>query len=1245
MMEYQIRLSRAATICDICKKDADCGVELVLSIQECIESKDPSIRALGLQSLSWLCQSDVIDFYTAWAVIGNLLPETPSDCVLEESLCQFLQNGALDAAAYPNDAQKILEHLWKSATMSDDNNEADKKWWLVREISLKALSSYEVKYIEMSIADTLGKHVQILLSEVLPKGHIACEELIVKFLLHEYKSRHRAQEEKKPVGNKAAKILTALPRILSASVPKENFTKQYPAVCLLSNPYSPIIPSDMGRGRFEAKLYLKNVQAWVADREQQFCEIANNIDLSKNLISALLCLQSWSSFMTEWLEARISIDNFLHISENLDNPSSIEVMKVLCRICEEGVPRVAENAILALAVLYQVAETTPDSLGLPIVKYLESHLAQDGHEYLQWTSAIALGIVARCFPATEWRLKSDITRCLLQCLHKSDRDIVRGACSMALGFLCQSLIGTNDVGDSVSNLIGRTREEEMSILSVILEDIINRLSHLCPAMLNHLQKIGSYDLRLPGQKSQRFYFEQITGEPQRDEDCIWSVAGLAMALGSSVIAIERAGMPTLVSLITELLIQEISTFDSKLHIEAALSFSIGSFIALPTCLESCLRLELLSEKVEYCLQKVKSILSHCKDDGSFPAPLIMAASIGSGNLLATILCHGTHAVPLEDIHELLNSLKSIAGGQTSAISSLGGFIGLANSFGSGAALLAPLRQHRVHVQRATSTMGRIMEERLITNPLLYESSCEELMQNLVQELMGSALHASDASLRSSAGWSLALMRKASVQENDIEHTFHVQFSTSSHKSYPAISLSSFPKDSTLYLLCSWLLNLGKMLESSAFPYSTAISVLRCLQRAPQLPLLDWGTLIRQIMHKMATEQAPSGESVDTSSQHVAMQDNVCKELLLFLLAHAEKLPILQPLLDELCDLSRLISLGPFLSGLLMLHMASVSSIFSESRMERFFIDCVELISRVCRLQDSEPPLPKTLYTQLKINFWKGLALYVTQLNKQSKETSEAKKHKLFLRVEKCLEVFDDLPLVVSVHDHDQTLELDSQLLYEEWSAALNCISQASKEWILKITEFEWKQPPMTKDNVKAAHKAFFIMSQMVARGSLPPSVLMRPVQCLCNQEASRNFQQFLWATFALEGISLQEKQGWLIESIETAFLLKNPDTALLFFALLTSSWSMYASVLHMDSEAALEDLLFTLPSLLSEASWITISNSILQKCMAVVDKFVRKGSKMSTSLFYLKQASIALRKQLSIADQVKLAEECITLFP
>eukprot|EP00250_Pteridium_aquilinum_P007071 c16865_g1_i1 orf=198-5741(-) len=1214
--DFQISASRAASINDVCKRDADLGVELILSIQACIESENVTMKAFGLQSLSWLCQYDMIDFYTAWDVLFAWFSDVPTNPALAESLCCFLQNGALDAAAYPDRAFMILQLLWKAATMPD-NDEINCEWWTVRKKALNTLSEYQVDDLHQSFGEVRGRHIQILLSEGETEVLGACEKLVVKFLWHEFKSRRRGLENvKHAADNKVGKIIAAIPRVFFASVQKEASVIQSPAAFLLLNRYK----QQTSQGaRHSAK---STSQAREDDFEQQFSEMADNMNLQGNLILALLYLDPWYSFINEKLKEK-SDGN---ISYAAISTAAFQLMKVLRKISGEAIPRVAENAILALAVLYRVSQETLEGLGETIVTYLKSCLAQNNHEYLQWTSAVALGYAAQYCKIADWRLKLEVSTCLLECLFTSDRDIVRGACSMALGFLFHNLFTQNDEcklggGDTE----GMVQQRESDIHALIFQNLLNFLQICCPEMTESLQKIRRHTEEFPSSRLDILWSPPTIKCFEKVDESIWTVAGLTMALGSSVVAFERIGALESLSHVTKFLIQGVHCSRARPGKDCFSSLALGSFISLPLCIGTCLRLELLLEELDILLQDVKGFLTLGKSDKNFPAELRMAACIGSGNLLATLLCCGTYKVLLEDIHSLTECMKFIAVNNNSVLSSLGGFMGLANALGAGAALMMPQqRNYRIVELKAMPESDGGVDSSYVCTPLLFESSCKSLVQNLTQDILNSALHGS-SDMMSNAWWALALIRRAFIKDSGDDSGV----SGFGDAKSPRIGLTSLSEESSLFILCSWLLNVRKNLVDS-FPYHTVASVLRCLKEAPMLPYLDWGTLLRQMLH----EAASSDECVDKGCQNTVMMDQLCKECVLFSLAHAHRLPNLQAFLDELCDLSRLISLRMSVSSILMLHMTELSSIFSRYRMEKFFLDSAEVTCRASKSQGLENLFSAGASWQLKASFWEGLK----SLLSHSKEgfTPTIDKDKLFLGAEKCLLLLETPLKEPENRDHK----------LEEWSAALECMALISEEWVMKVTEFDWEGTVTTAppESIALAQKAIFIKSQMVARHTLSPSALVRPVKWLCNQDASCNpevFQQLLWIVSALKGVVLEEKQQWLLEAIETASLLKFPDTGLLFFALLVSSWCSYAPLFLVDMTTTIKLLPFTLPSLLSEEGWRSSSMSVLQRCIAVLYNHTITAS--DTILCYVKRACTVLRRGLPLADQLRLVDDLETL--
>ena len=60
-------------------KDSDSGIDLITPLSSLItKDVNPTCVALGLESLTALCQDDAVDFKTAWGVIGQTLDDVLS---------------------------------------------------------------------------------------------------------------------------------------------------------------------------------------------------------------------------------------------------------------------------------------------------------------------------------------------------------------------------------------------------------------------------------------------------------------------------------------------------------------------------------------------------------------------------------------------------------------------------------------------------------------------------------------------------------------------------------------------------------------------------------------------------------------------------------------------------------------------------------------------------------------------------------------------------------------------------------------------------------------------------------------------------------------------------------------------------------------------------------------------------------------------------------------------------------------
>jgi hypothetical protein len=176
------------------------------------------------------------------------------------------------------------------------------------------------------------------------------------------------------------------------------------------------------------------------------------------------------------------------------------------------------------------------------------------------------------------------------------------------------------------------------------------------------------------------------------------------------------------------------------------------------------------------------------------------------------------------------------------------------------------------------------------------------------------------------------------------------------------------------------------------------------------------------------QQMNSQDSVDKECANIAMQDDLCKECILFALAHAHKLSNLQIFLDEICEFSRLISVRNSISSVLMLHITDLSTIFSRQRLEKFFLDSVSLVSR-----RTDEDLGSN--RDSRINFWKGLH---GLLMGTDKDGSRIDTTNIFAGLKKCLKLLDS--------------PLQSNLASMEWAEALECISLASTEWISEAVQ-------------------------------------------------------------------------------------------------------------------------------------------------------------------------------------------------
>lgn len=198
-------------------------------------------------------------------------------------------------------------------------------------------------------------------------------------------------------------------------------------------------------------------------------------------------------------------------------------------------------------------------------------------------------------------------------------------------------------------------------------------------------------------------------------------------------------------------------------------------------------------------------------------------------------------------------------------------------------------------------------------------------------------------------------------------------------------------------------------------------MLRCLSRAPRLPVLDWGAIIRRCMRYEAQvyELFPSDS---------ALKKGILREeCLQFSLAHANQFDPLLTFLDELSDLSRFRVLELNLQSYLLVHLADLVKVFSGSRLEKLFNDITLYLSSVTSM--------------LRISCWKGL---YQCLDEASLDSVDYTSH-----IERCMKVlFSLLPVLGST----TIIEVDQLSSVEEWSEAVRCLGKAQRGGLLDFLQ-------------------------------------------------------------------------------------------------------------------------------------------------------------------------------------------------
>ncbi|GLU02102.1 hypothetical protein SLE2022_193690 [Rubroshorea leprosula] len=1220
MSERNICISMAVSIRDVCRKDPDRGVDLILSVSACIESQDPIIQSLGFQSLSHLCEADVIDFYTAWDVIGKHVRDVKVDPIVAHSICLLLRWGAMDAEAYPETSSDVLKVLWEIGSSTRLSNVL--QWAKARASAFEALTQYEVSSIEKGIPNFRQIGMELLLSETNSVVLSALEGLQIKIIGHEHITRRRFVKEKKVPANKIEKLLDIFPQIIFTSG-KRNKAGQLPGAALLCHSF---IAKDLNNQGTK-----KGLQDTHSGYEDTMVQIAGSLQLSRNIFVALLSLESWKAFVRRWMRADIlSIEAKLPAILDKTSKAANDILKSMMRIAEESIPRSAENIALAVGALCAVLPPSAHTIKSSASKFLLSWLFKYEHEHCQWSAAIALGLVSSSLHVTDHKQKLQNITGLLEVLCGTKSTLVKGACGIGLGYSCQDLLSRVEATDSsiVEKENYKMQEERL------LGRIIQTLSlMLCPIACSSAHILESLSSHFPASMDDTdlCITSELSLQDNDDlEDDIWGTAGLVLGLGSSVGAIYKAGGHDAVLCIKDLLKSWIPYANSSVQNSGSrderseIILSVGSCLALPSVVAFCQKVEMVDgDELDLLVSGYKDLISELltvnKTSISHKS-LLMASSSGAGSLLACILNEGVHFIKVEHVKCLLELFRKCYSSPYPPITHLGAMLGVVNAFGAGAGSLVDCRPSVL----SSHADYDHKDHSYISGPLLSSRVCEEIPASVMQEIFLIAQNSDDLQLQQYAAWAVSFLRNHLWSSDTIR---------------PADSVSkpvsqSVSEDSLVMKLGLWLKYLNSSEKGRVAHISTVATVLRCLSRAPRLPTLDWGAIIRRCMKY----EAQVTELLESNS--ALKRGTLREECLLFAMAHGKQFDALLTFLDELSDLYRIRTLDTSLQSCLFSHVADLIKLFSGSRLEKLLDDVAIHLSSL----PSNQIYNFEQKSSLRMSCWKGLSQCLDEASLDSLE--------YITNIEKCMEVlFSLLPAPQSVVNGRMNDQLNS---VDEWSEAVSCLAKARQSWLLPFLQISHVDPPVRDDiQFREVLKKIQAKAKLVRIGCIPLTELGKLKYFLLNSESVGIWDVLIETVAALQAEGSVKRQ-WLIDAVEISCVSSYPSTALQFIGLLSGSCCKYMPLLILDRLYVLNDLPVTLPSLFSDPSWEMVAETFVSHLWTSTERIhrwaslvavggdtreIERGENDMASLLLqvMHHCCVSLKDYLPLEKQLKLA--------
>ncbi|PNY07220.1 hypothetical protein L195_g003707, partial [Trifolium pratense] len=768
-------------------------------------------------------------------------------------------------------------------------------------------------------------------------------------------------------------------------------------------------------------------------------------------------------------------------------------------------------------------------------------------------------------------------------LFVSKSSLVKGACGVGLGFLCQDLLTRVETADDSTVKTETEKVPESKLLGRIVGALATMIQQRTKCSFDVLDSLCScfpvdYDVNAN-------IFESSSEDSEDSEEDIWGVAGLVLGLATSISALYRAGELETVIKIKNLVISWLPYMNSLLQGgKSDIVLALGSCIALPTIVTFCQRMELMDDnELDHIVLGFKEFISELisvKRSDVLHHSLLMASCVGAGTVISCILNEGVHSIEVEHVKCLLELFKKCYSNPFHFLVHLGGMLGVVTAMGAGTGILVYMnfpnytRQSTYQKEDSSTVMG----------PLLSSSVIEPYLTSLVQEMFLVAQNSDNHQLQQFASWVLAFLRHHiwSKELLGVDGDSNVGETNSKPVSH------NFPDDSVVLNLSLWLMEFKYTEPGSSVHAGTIVAILGCLSRAPRLPSMDWGGIIRRCMRY----EAKVTESL--ASDSVFKKATLREECVLFAIAHANQFDSLLTFLDEISDFSRLKTLEINLQCCLLVHLADLVKVFSSSRLEKLFGDVGYHLSSLNSYKEYDT-YQKCL---LRLSSWKGLC---ECLDEVSVDTSGHISH-----VERCMEVLFTLLPVVKSSCNVASGDTSS---VEEWSEAVRCLGKAPQGWLLdflKVSQEEFVQS--ASKSIEVQNKVHAKI-KLVKTGSLPLIELGKMKSNILNSKTEgdhsalhRFWDILLEVAAVLYHAEISFKRQWLIDALEISCVSSFPSTALQFLGLLSATCCKYMPFMIVDQQTVLNDLPVTLVSLLADRNWNSVAETVVSHLFSSTER-------------------------------------------